>query len=423
MPTLNLLTETQRAQLETFPQLDSREIARHYTLSDEDVKLIHKRRGDHNRLGFTVQLAHLRFPGWTYSADRAVPTAMLLYLARQLQINPAALADYAKERDTTRHEHLAEITRTYGYRRFSETADELRGWLLDVALSTDNGLLLAQTFIERMRACKVIIPSLYTVERLAWEVRLQARTQVQGYLTSWLSETQKTKLDGLLLPERAGGLSSLTWLRLAPQNPTPRGFLRLLEKLEHIRELQLDDAAAKRVHQNRLRTLAREGSRATPHNLKRLAAEHRYAVLVAFLLDVSAKITDELLEMHDRMMSSLLRRSENQRDEAFSRQAKSINEKVQLYATLGRALIEAKEDGNDPFEVIDSLLGWDTFTTTVEEAWGLAQPLNFDYLMFMLNRFTWLRQYTPSLIASFAFKAAPATRDLLAAIELLRELT
>jgi hypothetical protein len=145
-------------------------------------------------------------------------------------------------------------------------------------------------------------------------------------------------------------------------------------------------------------------------------------VLVAFLLDVSAKITDELLEMHDRMMSSLLRRSENQRDEAFSRQAKSLNETLQLYATLGRALIEAKEDGNDPFEVIDSLLGWDTFTTTVEEAWGLAQPLNFDYLMFMLNRFTWLRQYTPSLIASYAFKAAPATRDLLAAIELLREL-
>lgn len=158
---------------------------------------------------------------------------MLRYLAKQLQINPTALTDYAKERATTRHEHLAEIIRAYGYRRFSETVDELRSWLLDVALSTDNGLLLVQTLIERMRACKVIIPSLYTVEKLTWEVRLQARTQVQTQLTSGLSKTQKTKLDGLLLPEQAGGLSPLTWLRLAPQNPTPRGFLRLLEKLEH----------------------------------------------------------------------------------------------------------------------------------------------------------------------------------------------
>lgn len=58
------LTPEQRDALTQIPvDLSDREIARYYTLTQKDLELINQRRRHHNRLGFAVQLAVLRFPG------------------------------------------------------------------------------------------------------------------------------------------------------------------------------------------------------------------------------------------------------------------------------------------------------------------------------------------------------------------------
>ncbi|MCR6869412.1 DUF4158 domain-containing protein, partial [Bacillus thuringiensis] len=36
----------------------------YYTFSKRDLEIINKRRREENRLGFAVQLAILRYPGW-----------------------------------------------------------------------------------------------------------------------------------------------------------------------------------------------------------------------------------------------------------------------------------------------------------------------------------------------------------------------
>jgi hypothetical protein len=55
--------------------------------------------------------------------------------------------------------------------------------------------------------------------------------------------------------------------------------------------------------------------------------------------------------MHDRMIGALMNKAEKLRDEGFGKHGKAINEKVGLYAKLGKALINAKENGEDPYEV------------------------------------------------------------------------
>lgn len=47
--------------------------------------------------------------------------------------------------------------------------------------------------------------------------------------------------------------------------------------------------------------------------------------------------------MHDKMMGQLFNRSEWQQKEAFHKRGKAINDKVRLYAKIGKALIKAKE--------------------------------------------------------------------------------
>lgn len=59
MPTHEVLTDAQRIRFETIPDMDVRELARHYTLSEADLNSISVRRGVANRLGFAVQLCML----------------------------------------------------------------------------------------------------------------------------------------------------------------------------------------------------------------------------------------------------------------------------------------------------------------------------------------------------------------------------
>lgn len=41
------------------------DIEMHYTFTSQDIDFINKHRRDYNRLGISVQLAVLRYPGWT----------------------------------------------------------------------------------------------------------------------------------------------------------------------------------------------------------------------------------------------------------------------------------------------------------------------------------------------------------------------
>lgn len=70
MPTRELLSPAQRAQMLRLPDdLSDQLLARYYTFSDDDLALIKQRRRNQNRLGFTVQLAYMRFPGRTWTAS------------------------------------------------------------------------------------------------------------------------------------------------------------------------------------------------------------------------------------------------------------------------------------------------------------------------------------------------------------------
>jgi TnpA family transposase len=69
-----LLSPTQRAKLLQIPDTFSeREITRYYSLSVEDLAVIEQHRRPQNRLGFTVQLAYLRFPGRPWDPQEQVP--------------------------------------------------------------------------------------------------------------------------------------------------------------------------------------------------------------------------------------------------------------------------------------------------------------------------------------------------------------
>ena len=62
------------------------ELARYFHLDDADPAVIGVKRGDHNRLGFALQLTTARFLGTFLEDPLEVPGAVLQTLVRQLRV-------------------------------------------------------------------------------------------------------------------------------------------------------------------------------------------------------------------------------------------------------------------------------------------------------------------------------------------------
>ncbi len=116
MPPRTLLSSEQRVRLFSIPT-DPAEIARHYVLDADDLALVWARRRAGNRLGFAVQLCALRHPGRVLDPLEAPPVPMLVFVAKQIGVDPALFGEYA-QRDQTRREHAVELQRYLGLRRF-----------------------------------------------------------------------------------------------------------------------------------------------------------------------------------------------------------------------------------------------------------------------------------------------------------------
>ena len=212
--------------------MDARELARYYTLSEADLTAIGIRRGAANRLGFAIQLCLLRYPGRPLQVDQVIHRNIIEFVASQVGADPDAFYEYARERDTTRREHVAEITRTFSFRHFDAQAyRELSRWLLPIAEGTDSGEALVGALLEEMRRREILAPALYAVERLAWETRHRAQQRVFAKLVADLEDEQLERLDSLVVVPEGEDETPLNRLRRPPGPPSPKNFKDVLDRL------------------------------------------------------------------------------------------------------------------------------------------------------------------------------------------------
>jgi len=419
LPRRSILSATERTGLLALPESQD-DLIRYYTFNETDVALIRQRRGDANRLGFAVQLCLLRYPGYALTSDLAVAEPVIQWVARQVRAEPSAWANYG-ERDETRREHLQELRAYLGLSPFglSDFRFLVRG-LTDLAMQTDKGLVLAAQALETLRQRQIILPALTVVERACAEAVTRANRRIYRTLTEPLTAQHRRRLDDLLKLKPESNITRLIWLRQSPVKPNSRHMLEHIERLKAFQELSLPEGIGRHIHQNRLLKMAREGGQMTPQDLAKFESERRYATLVALALEGSATVTDEVVDLHDRILVKLFSTAKNKHQQQFQKQGKAINDKVRLYAKIGHALLEAKQSGTDPYTAIETIIPWKDFTQSVTDADQLAQAESFDHLHLVSEQFNTLRRYTPEFLAVLKLRAAPAARGVLDAIEVVR---
>ena len=419
MPRRSILSAAERESLLALP--DTKEdLIRYYTFSDTDLSIIRQRRGPANRLGFAVQLCYMRYPGVMLALDEEPFAPVLRQVATQLKVPLEAWADYG-QRAETRREHLLELQSVFGFQPFTTRHYRPSVYSLDeLAWQTDKGIVLATTLVDSLRRKNVLLPTPGVIERICAEAVTRANGRIYATLSEPLSDMHRRRLDDLLQRRDNGKTTSLAWLRQSPAKPNSRHMLEHIERLKAWQALDLPTGIERQVHQNRLLKIAREGGQMTPADLAKFEPQRRYATLVALAIEGMATVTDEIIDLHDRILGKLFNAAKNKHQQQFQASGKAINAKVRLYGRIGQALIDAKQAGRDPFAAIESVMSWDAFAESVTEAQKLAQPDDFDFLYRVGDGYATLRRYAPEFLAVLKLRAAPAAKGVLDAIEVLR---
>ncbi|MFG6449105.1 Tn3 family transposase [Roseateles sp. BYS180W] len=421
MPRRELLTPAQREQLLAFPT-DEAELIRLYTLGEADQAFIRAHRGAQNRLGVAVQIAYLRFPGQPIARGENPHPPLLAMVAAQLKTPESAWTLYAS-RDETRREHAGSIIRWLGLKNMGLTDHRsLSTWLMPIAMQSTQGIVLAQALVDEMRKRLMVLPALGTIERLCAEVQTRAQRRIFKMLTAPLSDAQRSALDSLLEPHKGGPLTVLTWLRQPPGKPSARTILAHTARLQAVRALNLPVDLGRDVNADRVLRMAREGAQMAVYQLKEYEPLRRQATLVAIALDVGSTLTDKILDLHDRLIGQFFNKSKHKYAQRFADDGKSLNAKVRLFADVGTALIEARDADGDAYAAIETVLSWEEFQRSVEEAKRLARDKEFDSMELLTEYFGQLRRYSPAFLELFEFRAAPARQPLIDAIDVLREM-
>ena len=406
------LTPEQRYALTEIPaDLSDRDIARYYTFSEKDLERINQHRRRHNKLGFAVQLAVLRYPGRPLKDLGTIPTRVLAVIADQVQVPASAFARYG-ERDNTIYEHLQEIRQAYdfrecGWRDYLRLAREL----LPQAMESNRPVPLIEQALEWLRKQGIIAPALVHLERLVWIVLKAAERRLFRLLTADLTLEHRSRLDNLLYPEGGHrGLSRLAWLREPPGLTSPKSVKQIVDRLLFVRKLTLPPIPQE-LHQNRVLQLARKCSKYQAQPLLKFKAEKRYALLLAHLFELSQDLTDQALDQFDKLLGDLLRKGERKQEKHFRVNARKLNSHLRVLTKAAEAFLHARAEGDDPVTAVLAQVSERELQATVDSAKQLLRPEDLDVLDLIESRYTPLRQSLLSLLPLPRAQWPPPHRD------------
>ena len=329
MPRRSILSAAERDGLLTLPNAKD-ELIRLYTFNDADLAVIRQHRGPANRLGFAVQLCYMRHPGILLAADAEPFAPLLRMVAAQIKVPVDAWRKYG-QRAETRREHLVELQSVFGFRTF--TTRDYRpsvASLNELAWQTDKGIVLATGLVDGLRRQSVLLPASNVIERICAEAITRANRRIHAALTESLTMQHRQRLDELLQRKEGSKATRLGWLRQSAAKPNSRHMREHIDRLKAWQALDLPAGVERQVHQNRLLKIAREGGQMTPADLAKFEPQRRNATLVALAIEGTATVTDEIIDLHDRIIGKLFAAAKNKHQQQFQASGKAINDKVRL---------------------------------------------------------------------------------------------
>ncbi len=431
---VEFLTDVQAAMFGRYAGPPSTaELDRFFLLDDKARGLIEPKRLPHTRLGFAVQLTTLLFLGTFVPDPTDVPTAVVDYLAAQLGIEDPSCVKTYRVREMTRLEHAREIRAAYGFGEFTDAEQELVRWVDDRAWTTGDGpKALFDGAVAWLRERRVLLPGVSTLARLVARVRDAAMQRLWDTVAGSLSAAQAHALELLLEVGEGARTSDLERLRRGSTRVSGRAMAAALDRVSEITAFGLGQVDLGAVPRRRVVELARYGMTGKAPALRRHPSARRIATLLATVVYLQAKATDDAVELFDVLMTTeLLARAQRQsRDEQARRYPRVSKDAGKLAAAVG-VLLEAVEWGPEitlqrVWDAIEDRVSRAELRTAVANITEIVPAPGSDpdgeWRATLVERYAVVRPFLPMLCTVIEFGATAEATPVLEALRALPDL-
>jgi Domain of unknown function (DUF4158)/Tn3 transposase DDE domain len=352
---VEFLTDDEAAAYGRYAGVPSQaDLERAFFLDDEDRALIDRRRGDHMKLGFGLQLVTVRWLGVFLEDPLDVPVTVLDFVSEQLGISDPPQVKRYTERAKTKLDHQWEIRQVYRLKEFTAVEAELRAWVAARSWTSGDGpKAIFFGAVGWLRERDVLLPGVTTLARLVAHVRDDTTRRLWGVLQGLLTVGQRYVLDQLLEVPPGSRVSDLERWR---KGPAPRGsgptMIKMLDQVAEIMGLELEALGAESlVPARRLAELSKYGMRADVSQIRRHGDGRRLATLLATVRFLEAKSVDDTLELLDLLMATeLLNRAQTAANKEKVRKHPKLAKASARLAVAVDALFESDSWGGEDSE-------------------------------------------------------------------------
>jgi hypothetical protein len=283
---VGFLTEEQKSQYGRFSgESTEDQLSRYFHLDNTDRSFIDKRRGEHNRLGFALQITTVRFLGTFLSDPTNVPSGVLHFIARQLDVADMKCIEKYLHRKVTRYAHSAELQKLYGSHEFNEPPwkEQLTEILYNRSwISNERSSLMFDFATVWLIQHKVLLPGITTLSRLIAETRDKSANQLWKLLSSLPNQDQKEKLETILQRPEGSRVSRFDHFRKGPFTISSTAFNKAIDRYQELKEFGIQALDFSHIPPVRLKNLARHAGMISMHKVARMPDQKRVATLVAY---------------------------------------------------------------------------------------------------------------------------------------------
>jgi len=293
---------------ERFPNaLSAMEVEHFFTLGQDELAAVRRRRTNLNRLALALQIGFLKLTGGTLNSVEIIPTAVLEHLGRQPGCAPPRIASIRAlyRRRRTLFDHQAAALSALGRTEPSEHAERgLVAYLRrEAAAVFDNAELMA-----RSRSWLVDHDYLLLREREIRRLVNAARRHQENILFKAIvavaEPDRQTWLPRLLAPIEDGGISRLEWLGAVSSGKGPTSLEEQIEKVGFLKQLGADRLVLSDLPLAGLKHFARRMMSRRAAALARIKDPHRTIEIACFLRLRLLQLTDASLTLLDHEIAA-----------------------------------------------------------------------------------------------------------------------
>jgi len=405
---------------------DPTQLARYFHLDDGDHAYLRQLRGDHNRLGFAVQLGTARYLSVLLEQDQfaTVPVGVVRYVASQIDMGDeeALVCLHRYQNKATHFHYVQRIKADYGFREFRAAAFSLTRWLYERAwIAAERPGILFDMATAWMAERRILLPGVTTLERLVARVRDRVSERLIQQLARSLSPEQARCLESLLIVPEGARQSPLDRLRRGPSLLGPVFLAQALRRVKEIRALGVSELTLDDIPAGQIKTLARYVAARWSSQIARMPEQQRHARLLCFARHYEVVALDDALDLLDALLVQTRNRAKATGQRERLRTLRDLDRAAQDIGNALEFLLDEECPEADIRKKTFARIPREKVLAAREAIWTLTRPPDDNFQEELTERYRTMRKFLPLLLEVVSFAATQAGKPVIEALEFLKK--